>query len=157
MQGVKFQTGKKIHAWDVVNEAMGWDSVTRKWGLKPVDPWYPTLPDYVNKAFTYAREADPDALLFYNDFGVTTYNGKAKAIRNMAEDMISNGVPIDGIGLQMHIHDDSPPTREETAATIKMFGDLGLQVHITELDVKCTKCDGSDAAALSKQADIYVN
>ena len=71
MRGVQFD-GKKPYAWDVVNEAVGWvksnifNKRKGKNGLKK-GVWYPTMPDYVDQAFLFAREADPDALLFYND------------------------------------------------------------------------------------------
>ena len=67
MQGVrKAADNAPILAWDVVNEAIADDGS----GFKDGAPWYPKLPDYVDKAFTYARSADPDALLFYNDYNV---------------------------------------------------------------------------------------
>ena len=68
MQGVREKAGgHKILAWDVVNEAVS-DSNSGDI-LKHADPWYPKLPDYIDRAFRYARKADPDALLFYNDYG----------------------------------------------------------------------------------------
>jgi endo-1,4-beta-xylanase len=97
MQGIKAQGN--VHAWDVVNEAIGWVSEESKWGFKEADPWYPTLTNYVDLAFTYARAADPDTLLFYNDFDVVCTYGKKMAIYNMAKDMQDRGIPIDGIGL----------------------------------------------------------
>ena len=129
-------------AWDVVNEAQA-DNGS---GLKTVTPWYPLLPDYVDRAFIHARAADPDALLFYNDYNVITHQAKADAIVEMIKGMKSRGVPIDGMGIQFHVKDADTAslTRESVAATIKRFGDLGLQVHITEMDVKCPSCADSD-------------
>jgi len=54
----------------VVNEAIGWDSKIRKWGFKDASPWYPTLKTYIEDAFKFARKADPEAQLFYNDYNV---------------------------------------------------------------------------------------
>ena len=72
MRGVKIGD-KKVYCWDVVNEAIGWiksakwDRTVGKNGLKK-GHWYPAMPDYIDQAFIFAREADPDALLFYNDY-----------------------------------------------------------------------------------------
>ena len=154
MQGVRTAAdGAKILAWDVVNEA-----VTDGSGgpFKDSQPWYPKLPDYVDRAFKHAREADPEALLFYNDYGVVTNNGKQDRIIDMIKGMQSRGVPIDGMGLQFHVDVYNPPTREHVAATIKRFGDLGLQVHVTEMDVKCDACWGTHGAdPLAAQAKVY--
>ena len=84
------------------------------------------MPDYVDRAFKYARKADPEALLFYNDFNVVTNSRKEGKILDMIEGMQSRGVPIDGMGLQYHVGVNNPPTREHVAAVIKSFGDLGL-------------------------------
>jgi endo-1,4-beta-xylanase len=82
----------------VVNEAIDWDG--HKWGLKNATPWYPTLPTYVDDAFKFARAADPEAQLFYNDFGVVDWNkGKRDAIYDMIKGMQNRGIPIDGVGL----------------------------------------------------------
>ena len=144
----------KVPIWDVVNEA-----VTDSWTggpLKEAKPWYPLLPDYVDRAFNYAHLADPDALLFYNDYNVVTSSHKEDYIVEMIQGMQSRGVPIHGMGMQMHVSVDNPPTREHIAAVIKRFGDLGLQVHVTELDVKCDACWGTDGAApLAAEAKVY--
>ena len=74
----------------------------------------------------------------------------------MIQGMQSRGIPIDGMGLQYHVKDGNPPSREHVAATIKRFGDLGLKVHITELDVECKGCWGTYGAdPLAAQAKIY--
>jgi endo-1,4-beta-xylanase len=72
MQGVVVGDTKP-YCWDVINEAIGWeshydnDSLTGRNGLKDGN-WYPAMPNYVDQAYIFAREADPDALLFYNDY-----------------------------------------------------------------------------------------
>jgi endo-1,4-beta-xylanase len=156
MQGVrKGGGGKPILCWDVVNEAIGWDKETKTNGLKSALPWYPTIPNYVDLAFQYAREADPEALLFYNDYSVVGNQSREDAIYKMAKSMIDRNIPIDGIGLQYHVKSiETGPTRGQSKATIARFGSLGLQVHITEIDVECEQC-GSDQAAMDKQAKIY--
>jgi len=129
MQGVKTSvTPSPVIAWDVVNEAWDWNK-DDGWHLKEALPWYPKMHDYIDKAFTYAAQADPDMLLFYNDYNVSSvYDnfGKANAIADMAAGMKTRGIKIDGIGMQMHISTDSAPTRDHTSQIIKKFGDLGL-------------------------------
>jgi endo-1,4-beta-xylanase len=107
------------------------------------------LPNYVDLAFTYARKANPHAKLFYNDYNVVSSNaGKMNGIYDMAKSMIDRKIPIDGIGLQMHVKVDDAPSAALVSETIRKFGSLGLKVHITELDVVCPKCDGTDPQAL---------
>jgi GH35 family endo-1,4-beta-xylanase len=88
-----------VHTWDVVNEAVAWRSDLNAWGYREIDPWYPAMEDYIDRAFTYAREADPDAVLLYNDFAITTSSGKREFIVDMVSDMVTRGIPIDGVGL----------------------------------------------------------
>jgi len=120
-----------VFAWDVVNEALadrgGWrDSpFLRMFG-----------PDYLAMAFHWAHEADPDAKLFYNDYSADGLNRKSDAMYAMVRMLLEQGVPIHGVGLQMHlcIGDDIHPA--SIAANIKRFNDLGLDVHVTEMDVR---------------------
>ena len=165
MQGVKAAAGKSPLAWDVVNEA------TNSTAFFKPNRWYPAVPDYVDVAFRAARAADPDALLFYNDYGVAELGGaKAEQMYAMVASMRARGVPIDGVGLQAHLtlggaddvdgySDDikgrsrAPASEQAVAANIARYGNLGLYVHITELDVKCP--DPCDDAKLSQQADVY--
>jgi endo-1,4-beta-xylanase len=147
---------KNVICWDVVNEALD-GSVKDGWKLKTAAPWYPAIPDYVNQAFKYAAYADPDVLLFYNDYCISVSwdnGGKADAIVDMVKGMQKHHIKIDGIGMQMHLTTKSPPSKDHTSMIIKKFGALGLQVHITELDIACSTC-GHDKTALQLQAQIY--
>merc|ERR1711957_446862 len=111
---------------------------------------------YVEDAFKFARKADPEAQLFYNDYNIVSTNkGKRDAIYDMAKDFKNRGVPIDGIGMQMHVGLDISTDLVDEA--IKKFGSLGLKVHITELDVKCPNCHSGNTSELNKQADVYRN
>ena len=131
------EAGKALFAWDVVNEAIAdWPS---KDMYKP-NVWYNHIPDYVEKAFrfasTAARLADLDIELFYNDYNML-YDFKTDKVVTMVKDMQRQKIQIDGIGIQAHVGvDDKANSRENVAKQIKKFGDLGLKVHITELDVK---------------------
>lgn len=118
----------QIQSWDVVNEALNEDGTMRQslW-LKIIGD------DYIEKAFTYAHEADPKAKLTYND-----YNLENEAKRNGAIALVkklqAKGIPIAMIGLQNH-DNLTFPTADQEDATISAFAALGLKVAISELDV----------------------
>ena len=146
------------YAWDVVNEAVA--NTAQPGFFKPSLPWYPAVPDYVDMAFRAARAADPLPLLFYNDFGAEMAGtAKSDLVFAMVTDLVARGVPIDGVGLQMHVGtpQGGPPGGQLNATLVSQniarIGKLGLQVHITEMDVKCP--DPCDDAALQKQATVY--
>jgi len=118
----------KVNCWDVVNEAMGDDGNMRQ------SLWYSIIgEDYVEKAFTYASEADPEATLIYNDYSLPN-PAKRDGVVKMVKDLQSKGIPIDGIGMQAHCYLDTPPI-ENLEASIEAFSALGLKVMITEMDV----------------------
>ncbi len=111
---------------------------------------------YIEHCFRWAHEADPQALLFYNDAEAEVVNPKSDAIYAMVRDFRQRGVPIDGVGLQMHIahmHADVASISEN----IKRLTTLGVQVHITEMDVALPVDAFGDANRedLQRQADIY--
>lgn len=148
----------QVFAWDVVNEALEED------GRFKDSPWYnrPGIgfsgrgSAYVEQAFRWAHEADPRALLFYNENGAEGMNVKSDAVYAMVKDFKSRGVPIDGVGLQMHVSRLDFDTAQ-IAPNIKRLTALGLQVHITELDVSLP-ADSSGSFSkqdLARQADIY--
>lgn len=120
----------KIYAWDVVNEA-----ISDKPGEFYRDSqWFRICgPEYIAKAFEYAHEADPQALLFYNDYNEIDSIKRGKIIR-LVTNLKEAGVPIHGIGLQGHwaIHE---PSREQLDSTLTQFAATGLQLQITELDI----------------------
>jgi endo-1,4-beta-xylanase len=120
----------KIYAWDVVNEAIDDDSSR----ILRNSLWYQiTGEDFIVKAFEYAREADPDAKLFYNDYN-TERPEKTERLYKLLKKLVDAKVPIDGVGLQAHwsIYE---PSESELRSTIEKFSSLGLEVHITELDM----------------------
>ncbi|MBZ5626650.1 MAG: endo-1,4-beta-xylanase [Acidobacteriia bacterium] len=146
----------KVYAWDVVNEGFNDDGSMRStlWfdapgiGLKGTG--------YIEQALRWAHAADPRALLFYNDYSAEWVNPKSDAIYKMAQDFQSRGVPLDGVGLQMHLTANAQPLAG-MEANIKRITDLGLQVQITELDVRLpVEAEGKAAGpALATQAQIY--
>lgn len=120
----------KIYAWDVVNEAVpdGGESIYRNSKFLEI-----IGEDYIEKAFEYAHAVDPQAKLFYNDYN-TENSVKRDKIYQIVKQLKDKKVPIHGVGLQGHwsIYE---PTAQELEASIRKFGDLGLEVQITELDM----------------------
>ncbi len=173
-----------IFAWDVVNEAFDelrpgalrntiWRdqpgigqenpapsyesrAASKPVGSKPEAQSSERVYAYIERCFRWAHEADPQALLFYNDAEAEILNPKSDAIYTMVQDFRHRGVPIDGVGLQMHIpnlHADIV----SISANIKRFTALGIQVQITEMDVALPVDQNGNASLedLQRQADIY--
>jgi endo-1,4-beta-xylanase len=140
----------KVYCWDVVNEAFNADGSFRH------SIWYDTIgPEYIEKSFRWAHETDPDALLFYNDFGAEISNTKSDRIYLFLRELINKKVPIDGIGLQAHLDIDFDNIKS-TDSNIKRFADLGLQTNFTELDVSTINDKNiSREQRFAKQADVY--
>jgi len=111
----------------------------------------------VEQVFQWAHAADPGALLFQNDAEGETLNAKSDAIYAMVRDFKRRGVPIDGVGLQMHLFDLNPDIAS-IAANIARFTALGVQVHITEMDVALPANSNGEAlkaADVERQSEIY--
>jgi endo-1,4-beta-xylanase len=150
----------KVFAWDVVNEAfderVGGKMRSTIWFDQPGIGHAGQGSLYIENCFRWARAADPDALLFYNDAEAEAVNSKSDAIYTMAQDFRRRGVPIDGVGFQMHIGNLHPDIAT-ISDNIARFTALGLQVHITELDVALPVDANGNArlADLQRQADIY--
>jgi endo-1,4-beta-xylanase len=122
----------RMCAWDVLNEGFS-DSGP---GLREEGPWFHSIgSDYVDKIYHMAHEADPEAVLFYNDFNMDGMSKKADLCYDWIKQLLARGVPIHGIGLQYHVRVDQHPSPAEVTENIRRFNDLGLVVHITELDV----------------------
>ena len=120
----------RIHSWDVVNEAIsdGGEEVLRD------SLWRQIIgDDFIAKAFEYAHQADPDAILRYNDYGLENPAKRAKLIKLITE-LKAQGVPVMAIGTQTHVSASSP-SYEEMDRTLTEMESLGLPIHVTELDV----------------------
>lgn len=149
----------KVFAWDVVNEAIDVQGKVRRsiWYDQPGIGMAGQGTAYIEQAFRWAYEADPKALLFYNDDGAEGINPKSDAIYAMVKDFKQRGVPIDGVGLQMHITNLGEDL-SSVDANVARLGALGLQVQITEMDV-AVPLDGAgnpvDAGDLGRQAQVY--
>ena len=122
-----------VYCWDVVNEAMSDDANAQDPYRQ--SPMYKLCGDeFIAKAFQFAREADPNALLFYNDYSCVDAH-KCEKIYNMVKKMKDAGVPIDGIGMQGH-YNIYFPTEGQLDSTITRFKELVKHIHITELDIR---------------------
>jgi len=149
----------QVFAWDVVNEAFDENGHLRHsiWYNQPGIGMAEKGTAFIEQAFRWAHAEDPQALLFYNDAEDEAANPKSDAIYAMVKDFRKRGVPIDGVGLQMHILDLNPDLNS-IAANIERFTKLGVQIHITEMDVALpinTKGAVTDPSDLSRQAKIY--
>ena len=148
----------KVREWDVVNECLDDDQTTVRtnpgsYDLRRQSVWQLAIgDDYIDSAFVYARQADPDAELYLNDYGVEL-QGKAKsaAFYNLARRLKSDGIPIDGVGLQCHFSVGDVDSLK-LDDTIRRFGEAGLKCIITELDMGIPS---TSAQNLEEQARCY--
>ena len=139
-----------VYAWDVVNEAMADDGGGPRWGFgrggQEPSPYRQSRhfklcgDEFIAKAFQFAREADPDVLLFYNDYSCVD-EGKRERIYNMVKKMKDAGVPIDGIGMQGH-YNIYFPSEEQLEKAIVRFKEIVKHIHITELDLRMNNESG---------------
>ncbi len=131
-----------VYCWDVVNEAMADNVRPNPWNPNP-SPYrdsrhYKLCGDeFIAKAFQFAREADPKAQLFYNDYNAAD-PGKRDRIYNMVKKMKEAGVPIDGIGMQGH-YNVYGPSMEDISAAIEKYSTIVDHIHFTELDVRANE------------------
>ena len=120
----------KIYAWDVVNEAIS----DKKDEFLRNSMWQQVCGDeYIARAFQWAHDADPDAILFYNDYNEIGAVKREKIYR-LVKCLKDKGIPIGGVGLQGHWAVNEP-SKEQLDSTLKKFSDLGLKIQITELDI----------------------
>ena len=148
----------QVFAWDVINEATDENGNVRNsiWYNQPGIGFDKRGRAYIERVFRWAHKADPQALLFYNEAEGEGLNRKSDAIYAMMKNFKRRKVPIDGVGLQMHIPALDMDIRAITANITRLTA-LGLQVHITELDVSLP-VDSDGAASpdhLLRQASVY--
>lgn len=138
----------RIAVWDVLNEGIDDSGALRK------TLWLEGIgPEYIEVAFQYAHEADPDALLFYNDYSAEGRGPKSDAVFNLVTDLKSKGVPIHGVGMQMHVSTEYSPSGADVAANMMRLANAGLLVHVTEMDVRIPL--PAEARELAAQGEIY--
>jgi len=123
--------GDRVESWDVVNEAINDGN-----GLLRNSVYRRLMgPDYVARCFEYAHEADPDALLFYNDYGIEWDMQKRQAMFALIDDLLARGVPIHGVGVQMHVSHNWPEM-SQIAVLLNEIAQRNLRVHLSEVDVR---------------------
>jgi endo-1,4-beta-xylanase len=139
----------RVQVWDVVNEA-----IADRTGSLRSTVWEKHIgPEYLDLAFQWAHEADPEALLFYNDYGAEGMNRKSEKVYELVQGMLDRDVPIHGVGLQMHIKATQPPNWGRVRENMQRINALGLEVHITELDVRIP--GEITKSKLAAQAEVY--
>jgi len=139
----------RVYAWDVVNEAIADDGS----GLRDTVFRQKLGDQYIADAFRIARQADPGALLFYNDYGGEGLNQKSNRIYDLVQNLRAQGVPIDGVGLQMHVAASSAPSDMNVASNMRRLAALGLSVNISEMDVRIR--DLPAASKFETQRAVY--
>ncbi len=147
---------KEVFAWDVVNEAIEdkADEVLRR------SKWFEILGEsFMDDIFLMAKEILPDKELYYNDYNETNPIKRQK-IYNTIKNMRERGIPVDGIGMQCH-HNIYEPSADELKRAIELYAELGVKLHITEMDVSLFEFNdhgsiaGPTAELIEKQASVY--
>ena len=126
----------KVDGWDVVNEAFEDNGDFRE------NIWFNNIgEEYLALAFQFAHEADSNALLFYNDFNIAAKNKKCEAILNHFKKLKSEGIPIHGIGMQLHVF-TSTPSDSDIEKTTEVIADEGFLIHYSEIDISMNLLGG---------------
>lgn len=145
---------KTVFEWDVVNEAFHNDGDK---GELRRSFWTNSFSngDFIDSAFVFAHRADPNVLLYYNDYNTANVNAKSTAIYEKCKKMLANGIPIHGIGFQSHqtLEEYTPAFMASVKENFERFAALGLKIAVTELDIRITT--PTDQNELKKQADYY--
>jgi endo-1,4-beta-xylanase len=153
----------KVVSWDVVNEAIAENSDTSAVNGYRNSVFYQKMGvNFIDQAFIWANEADPVADLYYNDFNTETNDAKTTRLLALIDGMKTRGVPIDGVGFQMHVLPDWPSIAN-IEASFRAVAQRGLKVKITELDVRVNNKYNSSApvytsltaAAAAAQSERY--
>lgn len=122
-----------VQSWDVLNEAFNDDGSLRE------NIWLKNIgEEYIEKCFAYAAEADPNAILFYNDFDLECRPGKLAAVLKYLGALKAKGVKIDGIGMQMHVNINFPYITDINMAAMEVEAH-GFLVHYSEFDISLVK------------------
>ena len=138
----------RVQVWDVVNEAVDEDGSLRD------TLWLRVIgPDYIEHAFRWAHEADPAAVLLYNDYNAEDLGTKSDGVHELLADLVGRGVPVHGVGLQMHLTAGMTPTADDFRGNLRRLADLGLELHVTEADVRMRLPATADR--LRQQAEDY--
>jgi endo-1,4-beta-xylanase len=138
----------RVSQWDVVNEPFNSDGSLRNTPFRDIGL------RYIDEAFNVAHAADPAAKLFLNEVGLEVPGPLADRVFDYVAGMRSRGVPINGVGFQMHT-DSVGPTPQQLASQMARYASIGVEVAITEMDVRLTLPVAP--AVLQEQARVYRN
>ncbi|KAL2436467.1 Endo-1,4-beta-xylanase A [Exophiala dermatitidis] len=142
------------YSWDVVNEALASN------GSFASSIWYDTIgPEYFFLAYQFAQEAveatGKDIKLYYNDYGIEDTGNKTQALYGLIGELKSRGIRIDGVGLESHFSVGKTPSLADQVAAKQGYIDLGLEVAVTELDVRFVEANATNATGFAIQAQNY--
>lgn len=152
VRGVVGHYKGKVAAWDVVNEALA-DGPSGQ--LRADSPFTALGPTFIDEAFRLAHEADPDAQLFYNDYEIEGEGtAKSDAALALCRRLKEAGVPIAGVGFQMHLDPRHMPSADSIRRNMERFAKLGLLVELTEMDVPVGEIPGTLPQKLERQRAI---
>lgn len=136
----------QVRSWDVINEPFNDDGTWRS------DVWYTTIgPAFIPIALGFAHTADPVAKLYINDYNIEWSGSKSDALYAEAQALLAQGAPLHGIGFESHLIVDE--FEQTFVANFQRFAALGLELAITELDIRFTL--PSTDTLLAEQASNY--
>jgi len=156
-----YKDEEDIIYWDVINESVKDDStpdnIKLRTGADNSNEFKGWEDTYTEDIFKLAREhTNKNVKLIYNDYNAEANNGnfegKTGAVFNYVKTMREKGVPIDGVGLQMHVHCQWKPNYEQLTKLISQYEEIGVEVHVTEIDVSMEKCKSHD-----EQKKVYMD
>ena len=137
-----------VISWDVVNEAF-----ENNTGALRESVFYQKLgPQYLEKVYKWAREADDDCLLFYNDYNTPSDKKKRSAMLSMIDEFNNKGIPLDGVGLQLHIAYNWPPL-QDIENTVNALLDRDMMIHFSEIDIKLNP-DGNNTKYTAELGEL---
>jgi endo-1,4-beta-xylanase len=146
----------RVHAWDVVNEAIEDDGSYRN------SYWNRAMTgEFIAKAFIETKKVDPDAILLYNDYGIESNQAKFNAVVNMLRSIDSRGAEVDGLGWQLHTDVNTVLSANfPLQQRMQVITDMGLDNYVTELDIRIPENTGywleQQKAAYKKIAEIFL-
>jgi endo-1,4-beta-xylanase len=143
----------KIKEWTVVNEAF-----SRGQNIYGLHDWWADATgskEYIDRAFITARKADPKSKLILNDFGNESFGAISDEMFEYIKDARTRGIPIDGLGMQMHIDGTNPPKKADVIKNMQRFREVGIEVYVTEFDVNMNDVKANAKEKNQKEADIY--
>jgi endo-1,4-beta-xylanase len=140
----------RISEWLVASETI-WDGKFVSWNF-----WLSKIGmEYIEHVFRWAKEADPDAVLIYEFDRNEGLDAQSNAVYDHIKQLREKGVPIDAVGMEMHLFAKNPPTKERMLENMRRYRQIGVKVYVMELDVNLYGVSGTPQEKLALQAKIY--